>query len=124
MLVHLKNLFPRAASLEQDIVIDETLMLSKGHLGWEQYMPKKRFPFGIKSYFLCKSNSEYVWLQIIYTGKGNLYDLKYKDLPQSIQVVMMSLVKPQLKADMLLKFQMGTFGTVKVNWRTGQKENC
>ncbi|GFY56543.1 piggyBac transposable element-derived protein 4 [Trichonephila inaurata madagascariensis] len=96
VLEHLNELFQRAVTLGLDIVIDETLMLYKGCLGWRQYMPKKRSHFGVKSYLLCESSSGCIWSQIIYTGKGTLFDHKYKNLPQSIQVVI-SVIKPLLR---------------------------
>ena len=42
---------------ERDISIDESLMLDKGRLGWVQYIPLKRFRFGIKFFILCESKS-------------------------------------------------------------------
>ncbi|GFY53048.1 piggyBac transposable element-derived protein 4 [Trichonephila inaurata madagascariensis] len=57
VLEHLNELFQRAVTPERDIIIDETLMLYKGRLGWQQYMPKKQSCFGVKSYLLCESSS-------------------------------------------------------------------
>ncbi|XP_035223963.1 piggyBac transposable element-derived protein 4-like [Stegodyphus dumicola] len=84
VLQHLNELFQRAVTPGHDIVIDETLF--KGRLGWRQYMPKKRSRYEVKSY-LCESSSGCIWSQIIHTGKGMVFDAKYKDLPQSVQVV-------------------------------------
>ncbi|XP_035232221.1 piggyBac transposable element-derived protein 4-like [Stegodyphus dumicola] len=96
VLQPLNELFQRAVTPGRDIVSDETLMLFKGRLGWRQYMLKKRSHFEVKSYLLCESSLGYIWSQIIYTGKGTVFEAKYIYLSQSIQVVM-SLTKPLLK---------------------------
>ena len=53
----------------KDICVDENLLLYKGRLSWIQYMPLKRFIFGIKCFELCESSTGYVWNIIIRTGK-------------------------------------------------------
>ncbi|GFX54741.1 piggyBac transposable element-derived protein 4 [Trichonephila clavipes] len=92
-LKYLTILFKEVLTPDRDVTIDENLMLFKGRLGWKQYMPLTRSRFGIKRYMLCESKSGYVWSLIIYTGKGTLFDEKYKHMCMSSQVVM-TLMEP------------------------------
>ncbi|KAM5148797.1 piggyBac transposable element-derived protein 4-like [Mantella aurantiaca] len=46
---------------KRDISIDESLMAYKGRLSWIQYIASKRARFGIKSYMLCESSTNYIW---------------------------------------------------------------
>lgn len=38
---------------EQDVSVDESLLLFKGRLGWQQYMPLKWARLGLKFFLLC-----------------------------------------------------------------------
>ncbi|GFW84943.1 piggyBac transposable element-derived protein 4 [Trichonephila clavipes] len=95
VLKYLTIRFKEVVTPYRDVTIDESLMLFKERLGWKQYMPLKQSRFGIKSYMLCESKSGYVWSLIIYTGKGTLFDEKYKHMCMSSQVVM-TLMEPLL----------------------------
>lgn len=115
---------------ERDVAVDESLLLYKGRLGWVQYIPMKRSRFGIKWYLLCESKSGYLFSSIIYTGKGTLFDEKYKTFPISSQVVLTLMdplldmgycvttdnfyTSPQL-ADFLVQHKTDTYGTLRIN---------
>ena len=71
-------LFERFRTLyipERDISIDESLLLWKGRLSWKQYIPNKRARFGLKSFVLCESSTEYIWNGKLCTGKELTADL-------------------------------------------------
>ncbi|GFV90462.1 piggyBac transposable element-derived protein 4 [Trichonephila clavipes] len=85
MLEHLNEWFQEAVTPGRDIVIDETLILYKGRLEWRQNMPKKGSHFSVKSYLLWKSSSEYIWSQIIYTGKGTVLVITKKICPNQFK---------------------------------------
>ena len=54
MLKNLNKLLQRTSTSVCGIAIDESLILFNGGLEWQQYMPKTRSRFGIKSYLLCE----------------------------------------------------------------------
>ncbi|XP_023244129.1 piggyBac transposable element-derived protein 4-like [Centruroides sculpturatus] len=115
---------------ERNIVVDESLMLFKGHLSWKQYMPPERSRFGVKFYMLCESSSGYIYNFTIYTGKNTVLNEKYRDMPLTSKIVLSladSLLgkgyclttdyfysSPHL-ADYLVTVQTDFFGTVRVN---------
>ncbi|GFT08632.1 piggyBac transposable element-derived protein 4 [Trichonephila clavipes] len=137
VLKYLTIRFKEVVTPDRDVTIDESLMLFKGRLGWKQYMPLKRSRFGIKSYMLCESKSGYVWSLIIYTGKGTLFDEKYKHICMSSQVVM-TLREPLLNkghclttdnfysspelADILIQSLTDMYGTLKPRRKDVPKE--
>lgn len=55
---------------ERDISIDESLMPSKHHLSFLQFIPSKRARFGVKFFVMCESNSGYILKTIAYTGNS------------------------------------------------------
>ncbi|GFW87146.1 piggyBac transposable element-derived protein 4 [Trichonephila clavipes] len=137
VLKYLTIRFKEVVTPDRDVTIDENLMLFKGRLGWKEYMPLKRSRFGIKSYMLCESKSGYVWSLIIYTGKGTLFDEKYKHMCMSSQVVM-TLMEPLLNkghclttdnfysspelADILIQSLTDMYGTLKPRRKDVPKE--
>ncbi|GFT62292.1 piggyBac transposable element-derived protein 4 [Trichonephila clavipes] len=137
VLKYLTIRFKEIVTPDRDVTTDESLMLFKGRLGWKQYMPLKRSRFGIKSYMLCESKSRYVWSLIIYTGKGTLFDEKYKHMCMSSQVVM-TLMEPLLNkrhclttdnfysspelADILIQSLTDMYGTLKPRRKDVPKE--
>ncbi|GFU95198.1 piggyBac transposable element-derived protein 4 [Trichonephila clavipes] len=137
VLKYLTIRFKEVITPDRDVTIDESMMLFKGRLGWKQYMPLKRSRFGIKSYMLCESKSGYVWSLIIYTGKGTLFDEKYKHMCMSSQVVM-TLMEPLLNkghclttdnfysspelADILIQSLTDMYGTLKPRRKDVPKE--
>ncbi|XP_064643576.1 piggyBac transposable element-derived protein 4-like [Lineus longissimus] len=89
ILQHLKRRFSEVYQPERDVAIDESLMLWKGRLGWEQYIPSKRARFGIKSFEICKSSSAYILDFFVYTGEGTVYDPGLdEDLPMRSKVIL------------------------------------
>ncbi|GFW12656.1 piggyBac transposable element-derived protein 4 [Trichonephila clavipes] len=137
VLQYLTIRFKEVVTPDRDVTIDESLMIFKGRLGWKQYKPLKRSRFGIKSYMLCESKSGYVWSLIIYTGKGTLFDEKYKHMCMSSQVVM-TLMEPLLNkghclttdnfysspelADILIQSLTDMYGTLKPTRKDVPKE--
>ncbi|XP_064643589.1 piggyBac transposable element-derived protein 4-like [Lineus longissimus] len=89
ILQHMKRRFPDVYQPERDVAIDESLMLWKGSLGWEQYIPSKRARFGIKSFEICKSSSAFILDFFVYTGVGTVYDPGLdEDLPMGSKVIL------------------------------------
>lgn len=64
-----KHSFQSAYYPEKNICIDESLLLWKGRLRWKMHAPQVRL-FGIEGYFLCESNTGYVYNFEVYSGKG------------------------------------------------------
>ena len=60
-------------SMSQNVCIDESLLLWKGH-HFTQYFPIKALSsrFGVKLFKLCESSSGYIYRFRIYVGKHNL----------------------------------------------------
>ena len=58
--------------MSQNVFIDESLLLWKGHLHFKQYIPIKRSRFGVKLFKLCESSSGYIYRFRINDGKDNL----------------------------------------------------
>ncbi|CAK9810908.1 PiggyBac transposable element-derived protein 4 [Anthophora plagiata] len=122
--------FGDAITPEKFVTIDESLLLYKGRLGWVKYIPPKIARFGIKTYLLCESKSDYVYNFIIYTGKNTVLNREFEDLPMSPQVVM-TLMRPLLNkgycltmdnfynslglADLLIKNETDVYGTLRVS---------
>lgn len=52
----------------QNLVIDEELLLFKGRLSFQQYIPSKRHRFGIKLFVLCDCETGFIVDFIVYTG--------------------------------------------------------
>lgn len=66
---HMNIKFREAYRPGKNIVIDESLMLWKGRLGWKQFIKSKRARFGLKSFDVCESETGYLYGSILYTGK-------------------------------------------------------
>ncbi|KAG8222624.1 hypothetical protein J437_LFUL002618 [Ladona fulva] len=111
------------------LVIDESLVLFKGHLGFKQYIPSKRHRFGMKLFILCDCETGIVLDMIVYTGKKT--DIIWSsELGLSGEVVKKLMgnylgkghilytdnyyTSPNL-CDFLLKNKTGSWGTVRVN---------
>ncbi|KAJ8369594.1 hypothetical protein SKAU_G00096220 [Synaphobranchus kaupii] len=60
--------FKRSFIPYKDLCVDESMMLWKGRLGFQQYIPIKRQRFGVKFFVLCDVVTEYVQDMVIYTG--------------------------------------------------------
>jgi hypothetical protein len=71
-----------------------SLMLSKGWLGWKQFIRTKWARFGIKMFDLCQCGSRNVCSSTVYTGKGT-------DNTENTEVglsgsIVMQLIEPKL----------------------------
>ncbi len=60
----------------QKLVIEESLVLFKGRLGFKQYIPSKRYRFVIKLFVLCDCETGMILDIIVYTGTN-------VDIPQN-----------------------------------------
>ena len=76
---HLNDRYQVIYTPERDVVLDETLLLWKGHLGFKQYIPNMRSCFGVKIYYLCVSIS---YTFCVYTGKAGNFDDVIVSIPQ------------------------------------------
>lgn len=56
----------------QKLVIDESLVLFRGHVGFRQYIKTKRHRFGLKFFVLCDCETGIVLNSMLYTGKGTV----------------------------------------------------
>ena len=52
----------------QKVVIDESLVLFRGHIVFRQYIPSKRHRFGIKFFVICDCETGYVLDMVVYTA--------------------------------------------------------
>ncbi|GIY71398.1 piggyBac transposable element-derived protein 4 [Caerostris darwini] len=136
VLKHLNEKFSETVTPERD-VIDESLMLFKGQLGWKQFIPLKRARFGVKCFMLCESISGYVWSIIIYTGKDTILKPEYSKLCFSSQIVL-TMMEPLLHkgycltidnyysspelADKLVSCRTDTYGTLNLKRKEVPKE--
>jgi hypothetical protein len=68
VISHLRSAFSETFTPFQNLCIDESLVLFKGHLNFKQYIPSKRHRFGIKVFVLCDRETGYVLDFIVYTG--------------------------------------------------------
>lgn len=114
----------------QKLVIDESLVLFRGRLGFIQYIPSKRNRFGLKFFVLCDCKTGYVMDFVIYTGTE--VDIKSKDDPHGFSgAVVKTLMDTHFKKNhilytdnyytspsltkFLLEEETGTCGTVRSN---------
>ncbi|XP_046998526.1 piggyBac transposable element-derived protein 4-like [Schistocerca americana] len=67
---------------------DESLLLWKGRLGWNQYIPSKHSRFGIKLYKLCENTSRYIWDFLVYIGEDTNYGIHYPDEKITSRIVL------------------------------------
>lgn len=94
-ILDLNAKFRNVHSPECDVSADESLMMWKGCLSWNVYIPSKRARFDIKSFELCETKSGYVWNFIIYTGQDTVLDESLKNEPYGSKVVL-QLMAPLL----------------------------
>lgn len=73
---------------ERDLAIDESLMPSKHHLSFQQYIPLKRAQRGVKSFVLSESDSGYIVKTIIYTGKDTEKTKNYPECGVTTSIVL------------------------------------
>ncbi|KAG8238302.1 hypothetical protein J437_LFUL017788 [Ladona fulva] len=65
----LKQRFSDVFHPYKKLVIDESIVLFKGHLGFQQYIPSKRHRFGMKLFILCDGEIGIILDMIVYTVK-------------------------------------------------------
>lgn len=97
VLSHLNCKFQNLYLPGQNISVNESLTLWKGHLSFRQYLHPKSAKFGIKTYELCESSSGYLWSLLVYTGKGTSFQssLITSEMNKSAAIVL-HLVEPLL----------------------------
>ena len=72
----LNNKFCELYNLAEHLALDEVILLYKGRVAFQQYIPKKHKRFGIKIYKLCDA-LVYTYDMSVYLGnKGNMPQLK------------------------------------------------
>ena len=69
------------------VVIDESLILWKGHLNFKKYIPSKRHRFGVKLFVPCDYRSGFFMDVIIYADQQTEVQLD-KELGMSTTIVM------------------------------------
>ncbi|KAG5881450.1 hypothetical protein JTB14_025827 [Gonioctena quinquepunctata] len=71
VLSHLQTTYENEFYPFENLCIDESLMLFKGHLSFHQYIPSKRHRFGVKFFVLCDCETGYILNFIVYCGAGS-----------------------------------------------------
>jgi hypothetical protein len=98
VLSHLSYKFQNLWLPGQNISVDESLTLWKGRLSFKQYLPLKAAKFGIKTYELCESSSEYLWSLVVYTGKDtNFQSSLVTNGMNKTTAIVLHLVEPLLE---------------------------
>lgn len=72
----------------QNLCIDASLLLYKGRLSFNQYIPSKRNIFGIKSFVSCDTQSGFVQDFIIYNGSLTTVNCANEFIEKSGNIVM------------------------------------
>jgi len=95
VMCHLNIKFQTLYLPNQNIAIDESLTLWKGHLSIRQYLPLKASKFRIKTFKLWESRTGYLWCFLEYTGKNTVLQssLITPDTPKTAGVVL-ELLEP------------------------------
>ena len=142
MICHLNIKFQTLYLQNQNLAINESLTLWKGHLSIRQYLPLKASKLVIKTFKLCESRAEYVWcfLAYSYTGKNTVLQssLITPDTPKTAAVVL-ELLKllfchghmlwidnffssPELARKLKIEHSADCVGTLKLNRKNVPKE--
>ena len=95
VICHLNIKFQNLYLPHQNIAINESLTLWKGHQSIRQYLPLKASKFGIKTLELCESRTGYLWCFLVYTGKNTVLQssLITPDTPKTAAIVL-ELLEP------------------------------
>ena len=95
VICHLNIKFQALYLPNQNIAIDESLTLWKGHLSIGQYLPLKASKFRIKTFKLCESRTGYLWCFFVYTRKNTVLQssLITPDTPKTVAVAL-KLLEP------------------------------
>ena len=70
----LQNSFRCCLHPHQKLIIDDSLILFKGRLVFQQYIPTKRNRFGIKLFVLCDGKTGIILDFLVYTGTDVDFD--------------------------------------------------
>ena len=113
----------------KNLVIDESLVLWRGKLSFQMYIPSKRHRFGLKIFVLCDCKTGFVVDILLYTGSDTEYE-EDKELGVAGSIVT-ELMEPYLThghvlycdnwytspilAKYLYSYKTGICGTVKKN---------
>ena len=124
-----RNSFSNAHNPSKNLVIDESLVLWRGNIGFRQYIPSKRHRFGLKLFVLCDCISGFLQDLILYTGKDTqiggtetfgvsgavVLELLEQYLGRGHTLFIDNWYTSPLLAEELLKYDTGICGTVKRN---------
>ena len=124
---HLRNAFSNAHNPSKNLVIDESLVLWRGNIGFRLYIPSKRHKFGLKLFVLCDCKSGFIQDIILYTGKDTqiggtetfgvsgavVLELLERYLGRGHTLYIDNWYTSPLLAEELLKYDTGVCGTVK-----------
>ena len=124
---HLRSAFSNAHNPSKNLVIDESLVLWRGNIGFRQYIPSKRHRFGLKLFVLCDCKSGFIQDIILYTGKDTqiggtetfgvsgavVLELLEQYLGRGHTLYIDNWYTSPLLAEELLKYDTGVCGTVK-----------
>lgn len=84
----------------QKLCVDESLILFKGRLSFQQFIPSKRHRFGIKFYVICDCLTGYVLDFVVYTGSD--VDIVANDPHGFSGAVVKHLMQPFLRQNHIL----------------------
>lgn len=99
---------------KQEISIDESLLLWKGHLSWIQCIRSKAARFGIKSYELCEAVTGYCIKFMFYTGKGIVTSQPLLGFTSSTAKIVLKLMQGFLRKGFTL-FMDNFYNSIKLS---------
>jgi hypothetical protein len=70
ILCHLNEKIQTLYLPDQNIRVDQSMRLWKGHLSCRQYLPLNASKIDITSFEICELNTGYLWCFLVYKGKG------------------------------------------------------
>jgi Transposase IS4 len=95
--------FSSAYNLEQNVSVDESLLLWKGHHGLQRYIPSKADRWGLKFYALAESRTGYIYRLLADEGSNTRITTHFGMEPlQKPGKVVMTLMEPILGRGHLL----------------------
>ncbi|KAI8440900.1 hypothetical protein MSG28_009200 [Choristoneura fumiferana] len=73
ILNHMNKKFAEICIPQRELSLDESLLLWKGRLSWEQIIRSKAARYGLKLFDLCEAATGYLIRTIIYAGKDSSF---------------------------------------------------
>ncbi|KAI8440905.1 hypothetical protein MSG28_009203 [Choristoneura fumiferana] len=73
ILNHMNKKFAEICIPQRELSLDESLLLWKGRLSWEQFIRSKAARYGLKLFDLCEAATGYLIRTIIYAGKDSSF---------------------------------------------------